>query len=698
MLAASQPPQESPPRLRRDLSFADAGYDITGDRGTIIYDPVQHNFVRLSSAASALLGFFKDDGTVRGHKPPTEDIEALAGFLETSGLLQPKPGVAARLEANRLRRSKSLAARFLHNYISFRLPLFNPEPFLDLTLPLARLLASRGVFICVLILSILGIYLASRQWDHFFGMLVSSYSLAGAAAFAMTMVVLKIFHELGHAYVARHYGCRVPSIGVAFMVLTPMLYTDASDAWRLQSRRQRVMIGAAGIMVELCIAAVALFFWVFLPDGAARGIAFFVAVSAWIMSVLVNLSPFMRFDGYHILVDALGMHSLGPRSFALANWQLREFLFKPDEPPPEFFAPGLHRFLVCFAYCTWIYRLTLFLGIAYLIYTMFPKAAGIALAAVEIHFFILRPILKELREWQAMGLKQLILTRRGIATGVVVLAAVVLSVLPLDRNVHVPAVFLPFADAKIYPPEPALILEILAKPGEPVAEGQILARLLVPDISHLQRIGQLRLEVTEARLLRVAADAQDLAERRVLQQEREAALTELDGLHRRGEKLVLRAPIAGTLTADAAPFREGQWVGSGELLFHIVDRRQGRIVGLVAEREAGRVSQGAEVSFIAEDGMRPIVRGRVNEAGLPGAEGLAASYLSSQYGGPIAVNPSQQGGFEPMTGRIPLAIATDFSAPESAVTGTAKIAAEHQSFAGFLLGRIVTVVMRESGF
>jgi putative peptide zinc metalloprotease protein len=698
MLAATSPSEEALPRLREDLNFADAGFDISGDRGTIIYDPVQHSFVRLSSASSDLLGVFRGEELTTGQRSSSDEIGDLAGFLNASGLLQPKAGAALKLEAERVRRTKSLSSQFLHNYISFRLPLFNPEPFLDWSLPIARLLATRFVFICILIFSVVGIYFASQQWDHFLGMLHSSYSLSGAASFAVTMVVLKIFHELGHAYVARHFGCRVPSIGIAFMVLTPMLYTDASDAWRLKSRRQRVLIGAAGIIVELGIAAVALFLWAFLPDGAARGIAFFVAVTAWIMSVLVNLSPFMRFDGYHILVDVLSMHSLGPRGFALANWQLREFLFKPNMPPPEFFAPGLHRFLVCFAYATWVYRLTLFLGIAYLIYTMFPKAAGIALGAVEIHFFILRPILKELREWRTMGLNTMFMTPRGKTTAAILAALVMLALLPLDRHVHVPAVLLPVQDAKLYPPEAAMILQVSAKPGDSVVEGQILGRLFVPDIADLQRIGQLRLEVTEGRLLRVAADARDLAERRVLEQEREAAVKELEGLRQRGEMLVLHAPISGTLTGDAISLRERQWVGANELLFHIVDRNKGLIIGLVAEREAGRVAQGAEVSFVAQDGLRRASSGVLKEAGLPGAEGLAATYLSSQFGGPIAVNPAPQGGFEPMTGRIPLVIATDSPAAETALTGTAKIAAEPQSFAGFLLGRMVTVVMRESGF
>ncbi|NHW78486.1 site-2 protease family protein, partial [Escherichia coli] len=78
---------------------------------------------------------------------------------------------------------------------------------------------------------------------------------------------VKSLHELGHAFTAARYGLHVPAMGVAFMVLAPILYTDVTDAWRLSSRRQRMAIHAAGVIVELALASIALFAWALLPDG-----------------------------------------------------------------------------------------------------------------------------------------------------------------------------------------------------------------------------------------------------------------------------------------------------------------------------------------------------------------------------------------------------------------------------------------------
>ena len=57
--------------------------------------------------------------------------------------------------------------------------------------------------------------------------------------------------------------------------LFTVLYTDTSEAWRLTSRRQRLAIGAAGVVAEMAIAALATLAWSFLPDGPARSAAFF---------------------------------------------------------------------------------------------------------------------------------------------------------------------------------------------------------------------------------------------------------------------------------------------------------------------------------------------------------------------------------------------------------------------------------------
>src|SRR5690606_11708462 len=124
-------------------------------------------------------------------------------------------------------------------------------------------------------------------------------SLEGFLLYGLTLVLVKSAHELGHALVSQRLGCRVASMGVAFLVMFPVLYTDTTDAWKLQSRRDRLRIVTAGVRTELYLALIATFLWGVLPDGSLRSAAFFIATTSWVTSVLVNISPFMRFDGYY---------------------------------------------------------------------------------------------------------------------------------------------------------------------------------------------------------------------------------------------------------------------------------------------------------------------------------------------------------------------------------------------------------------
>ena len=120
-------------------------------------------------------------------------------------------------------------------------------------------------------------------------------------------------------------------MGVAFLVLWPMFYTDTNESWKLQSRRHRLNIASAGVIVELAIAAIATLLWSFLPPGNLREAIFVIATTTWISSVIINASPFMRFDGYYLLSDLWRMPNLHERSFTLARWWLRKKLFDLDE-------------------------------------------------------------------------------------------------------------------------------------------------------------------------------------------------------------------------------------------------------------------------------------------------------------------------------------------------------------------------------
>lgn len=701
-----KPPEFGPetplPQLRQELEISQAGIDATGAAGYIVHDPLRHRFFRVPESAGRMLDHWQLGAAGKvaiAASVELDEIEDFVGFLAMSRLTAQPAGGAQALHGEFQRGEKTLGESALHNYLFFRVPLINPTRFLDAGLPVARFLASKPMLILLTCVGVIGFYFALRQWDTFAATFFDFFSLEGLALYSTSLVGLKIFHELGHGFMARHFKCNVPVMGVAFMVLAPMLYTETTDAWRIKERHKRLLIDAAGVMVEMAIAAVALFLWAFLPDGPWRSVMYFISATAWIMSVFVNFSPFMRFDGYHMLADGLGMHNLGPRAFSLATWQLRQVLFATPEAAPEQFSQGLRRSLIAFAYGTWVYRLSLYVGIAYTVYKMFPKAVGIPLALVEIIFFTAFPIWRELKEWKAMGLKELFSTARSRVTGTVAATLILLCALPLNRSVSIPAVLLPAQEAWLYSPEPARITTVRVKSGTQVHTGDVVAELSSPEIQQKRKLAELRYALNEKKLARIASNHKELSEFAVLKQQQITVMNEIVGLRQRAEGLLIRSQLNGIVTELAPGLAEGMWVGRENQLMHIVAQKDSVLAGLVSERESGRLQIGAKAAFVLETGVGNATYAILTDVGSPGGEGLEFNYLSSDHGGAVAVAHSSSGGkAQPISGVLPVHFLISGAAPPKAQRGTLTVEAAPTSFMALAFGRIVTVFLRESGF
>jgi putative peptide zinc metalloprotease protein len=259
---------------------------------------------------------------------------------------------------------------------------------------------TRITAVVVTSLSLVGIFLATRQWETFSSTFVDQLTWSGLLGYSAALVFAKALHEMGHALTATRYGVRVAHMGVALLVMFPMLYTDTSESWKLSNPRQRLAIAGAGIITELALAGLATLAWSLSPDGSVKSALFFLATTSWLLTLLVNVSPFLRFDGYFILSDAIDYPNLHQRSGEFARIWLRRVLLGFNDAWPEDIRNKSRVFLILFAFMTWIYRLVVFLGLAVLVYYFFFKVLGILLMAVELVWFIWRPLWSELSIWR----------------------------------------------------------------------------------------------------------------------------------------------------------------------------------------------------------------------------------------------------------------------------------------------------------
>jgi putative peptide zinc metalloprotease protein len=697
------------PPLREDLQIVRGGTGLSGEPVWIVLDPIRNRFFRITFEMFQLLSLWNVARSMRsllqavhaqfGRTPEQEEVYAAIRMLEASFFVhEPASGTWRALHASATRRH-SLFMRLIHNYLFFRIPLVRPDRFIRKTAPYVAIVFSPGFQIFTVIAAILGLYLVSRQWDAFTGTFPYVFTPEGIVVSVLSVGFIKSMHELGHAYVARRHGCRVPTMGIAFMVLVPLLYTDVSDAWRLKSRFQRLRIDMAGVLTEIHIAVFALLLWVFLPDGPFRSAAFVLAATGWVLSLIVNLNPFMRFDGYYIFADLLGVENLQPRAFRHLRWRLRRLLFNTAEERPDRFGPKLDATVTLYAIATAIYRLFLYFGIALLVYHFTIKIVGVILFAVEIGFFILRPVLSEIREWWQMR-HEIIASRRSWLSFGVLLAVLVLCSVPIFKSVSAPAALYPSVFTRMFPVEPGRIEQIGAKRGDVVRKDDVLFVISRPELQQELHTTEIEAELTGYRLARVQADPQNLVDRGILQSQLAALEAKRDGLIRRQSSLIVRAPFDGTVVDIDPQVHVGRWISRRDQLATIADTSGMTARGFVTGSDRGRIETGAQGWFVPDDLSLSRLPVRLSSIASAGAAEIDIPQLTSEFHGEIAVHP--QSGHErvrlsPVAAQYAITAEATETPLSQTIRGVVVLDGKGESIAGRVWRQVVKVLVREAG-
>jgi putative peptide zinc metalloprotease protein len=713
--SSSSPPQlPTVPELRQDLTLEPGAPGVGGERTWLIVDAAQHRYVQIDEMAYQLLScwqagstyaVFASEASRRFHHVVSEDdVASFVRFAADSNLtVEPLDGGWKHYAAAAGKAEHGWLMWMVHNYLFIKLPLVRPEPMLRRLVPWVSPLYSRSAALVVAAIGLAGLFLVSRHWSEFWGTFQHTFSLQGAAAFGIALIIVKSAHELGHAFTAVRFGCRVPSMGVCFMVLMPVLYTDVTDAWRLQDRRQRLMIGGAGIVVELALALIATFLWVFLPEGIAKSLMFSIATTGWIMSLMINLNPLMRFDGYYLFSDWIGVDNLQSRSFAFGRWQLKELLFAPRLPAPERLPARTAKTLIAYAWLIWVYRLVLFTGIAVLVYHMAFKVLGIILFLVEIIYFVAWPIASEVAGWWAER-KTLGITRRAMLTGILGAVAVLVSVIPWSTAVSLPAVLEASELSRVFPQRAGIVEKVLVKAGDRVAVGAVMAVMRSDDSAHRLAVVKKKIMLTKMRLARRSSDVQDRAQSMVLESQLQSLFSERDGLNKELAELIIVAPHAGTVVEFNGEVHPGRSISRSEQVALVRGDGPLSVRGYLAEESVWRLPQAAKGSFIADLPGARRISVQLSEVASSGATSIETPELVSLYGGSIAVRPHSGSRNDrrmiPVSAQYLTTMTADIGTPPPhyAVRGTVELSGEAQSFIGRAWRQVAAVLVRESGF
>lgn len=697
------------PKLRQDLTLHRGPSDLTGAATWTLHDPVRNQYFSIDWVAFEVisrlhLGSGEAICDAVNRSTPLflepQDIEPVLTFLEENELIIRQDAQATGwLKAKRDARKTGFWQQLVHNYLFFRLPLFRPDKFLGYLVPRVQFVWTSFWLKLTGLVLLVGIWGAIRQWEAFSATLVDTFSWEGLIGYAGALIAVKILHEFGHGLTAKRFGCRVPTMGIAFLVMWPMAYTDVTESWKLDSHRKRLIISSAGIVTELVIASWSLLAWSVLPDGGLRSAVFFLATTSIVATLAINASPFMRFDGYFLLCDFLGMPNLHQRSFAYARWWFREKLFRLGDDPPEAFTQDKQTFMVLFALITWLYRLVVFLGIAVLVYQFFFKLLGIVLFVIELWYFIFRPVWKEITEWRKRwsDIGPVVRERPAFYVGLVLVA---LLILPYDVTVNGQGLIKSENILRVVTFQPSQVVSVPPPIGTQVEPGTEIMVLESPELEHKIRKVQVKLLSLQRQYGGAGFDPETIAQQALLKEQFISAQEELTGLLAERDRLKPVAQFTGRIVDVEPDLYAGGWQPKGAHLLTMINDQDWVVDTYVVESELNRIDIGHPARFISEGVGIGGVWGRVIAIDRDASRVLMDGALASTAGGEVLVRRQKDKNVpERAIYRVRIKVTGNPEGRNGAVLrGTVTILGYPKSVIGDVVRGGVATLVREAGF
>lgn len=627
-----------------------------GERWYVLEDPFNNQFYRLRPAAYDFVVRLRTDRTIDSvwnecfeanpeQAPGQEEALGLLAQLHAANLLHSTlaPDSARLFERYQKRRQREKGAFWL-NIMFARIPLLDPDSFLKRSQPLARAVFSGLGFaawaVVVLAAIKVGVDHFSELKDHTQGVLAQS----NLFWLYVGMVLVKTVHEFGHAYACRRFGGEVHSMGVMLLLFTPVPYMDATSSWSFRSRWQRALVGAAGMYVELFVAALAMFVWAATGPGLLHSVAYNMIFVASVSTVVFNANPLLRFDGYYILSDLLDIPNLHQRSLVLLRHWVEGLAFGWKNSVSPARTRQEAGWLATFATCSGIYRVVVFSAILFVIADQF-LILGILMATVCAVVWVCRPVYR-LVAYLATSprLERTRLRAVALTVGAAALLVGGLEFVPAPNWFRAPGVLQAQALSVVAAPVAGEVAEILAPNGTVVTKGQPLFRLTNRELELRLWSALAQLDETEA--LRRRAMRQATADLAPLATRSEAIKQLVTRLEADRKALLVCSPQAGTWSAPSLRDLTRSWIERGAAIGEVVDGSRFYFSAVVSQNEASRLFtdsiRGAEVKLGGQAGVTlPVLERKVIPADR---RNLPSAALGWTGGGTLATDMKDNSG------------------------------------------------------
>ena len=535
-------------------------------------------------------------------------------------------------------RQKRARAGWLMKLLCWKVTFGNPDAWLDRVTGPLKFLMTAPAAIVWLVAVIAAVRVVAQRWDEFATPLASILAMQSIATVMGILIVLKVWHEIGHAVATKGWGGEVPDCGVLLILGTPCAYVDASSAWMIPNRFKRIMVSAAGMYFESIVAILAVAVWAISDDPLTRSLAHHTIFLSTLTTLLFNANPLMKFDGYFMLSDWLDIPNLKSRADESFRWLMKNFVLGLRLPRP---AGGLcsNLSLAVFGAASGAYRVLIISGIVAILTWRLPLG-GLWLAGAYLGFTLIQQTIIVLRY---LWTNPETASNRGqalFASVVVMVMVSIASCWPFERNMSTVGVTEFAGEILVRSKVDGTVKEVHVTEGQFVASGQPLITMQSPQLQQAIERLESENEARELHYRKALIQGEDNVE--MVKNEWLATKVQLERLLQRQENLIVRSDRSGVIThwnQDVHPGRrlaDGEvfaQVGAGQSVIRTLMRQQKRQV------VQPQIGETVWITFPWELKQRHAAT--VSRVIQSNSEHVRETALTSMAGGEIEVDPTE---------------------------------------------------------
>jgi putative peptide zinc metalloprotease protein len=637
------------PRLRSHVQIHRHSY--RGKDWYVIQDHFTGRFHRFSPEAYQMIGLMDGHRTLGqiwtaacaslgDHLPTQDEVIKLVSTMFRLDMLHTTSLTDASDMAQRQKQGRSnLFLKNLKSPLAVRFPLVDPDRFLTATLPWVRPLLGPVALLAWLLVVGTALFMMVIHWADLSDNLTDQlFGLENLFLLSLIYPVLKVFHEFGHAYMIKKWGGEVHEMGVMLLVLMPIPYVEASSSLSFRDKYSRMLVGAAGIMIEVFIAALCLLIWLNIEPGAVRAALFNVMLIAGVSTVLFNGNPLLRFDAYYVLADYLEIPNLGTRSTRYLGYLCRRYLIGIGDAESPAETRGEARWLAGYGVASFIYRIFITFRILMFIAAK-SLALGLVLGCWMVFGMVVKPVVRLVRQLLAdvrMQRKRRRIFLVFVLPGVLLMAGV--CFVPFPSYTICEGITWAPEESRVHARTDGFIAEIYVPSGRRVEPGTPLFRLENPQLGMLVRLleGRLReFEIRYSMSLQTGRNEMQLYQEELGRIEAELALA-----RERRQDLQLDSPVDGVFLVPRIEDLPGVYVRRGTPLGYVLDQEKMSIRVLVPQAEVERVrSATRRVEVRLAEHLDQVVPAVVVREVPAASRELPSLAFSLEGGGRFALDP-----------------------------------------------------------